>query len=212
MVESSGQGPSTTMETERAAPTETAEPAPDLAALGRRDPGAVEAFYRALFEPVYAFVYWRVGGVRQDAEDVTQETFLTALRTIGSFEGRATLQTWVCGIARNLARERLRARQRDTRGADGGVERALALIASEPLPESAAAREETHLRVGAALSTLPVHYQEALVDKYVRGRSFAEMARTLDRSPKAVESTVQRAKAALIEALARLGAGGVGDE
>jgi RNA polymerase sigma-70 factor (ECF subfamily) len=200
------------METETVAPgaTETAAPL-DLAALGRRDPAAVEAFYRALFEPVYAFVFWRVGEVRQDAEDVTQETFLTALRTIGSFEGRASLQTWVCGIGRNLARERVRARGRDA-GGDEAVERALALIASEPVAENVAAREETHLRVGSALSALPVHYQEALVDKYVHGRSFAEMARAQQRSPKAVESTVQRAKVAFTEALARLGARGVGDE
>jgi RNA polymerase sigma-70 factor, ECF subfamily len=199
------------METETVAPSEAVEPpALDLAAIGRRDPAAVEAFYRTLFEPVYAFVFWRVGGVRQDAEDVTQETFLTALRTIGSFEGRASLQTWVCGIARNLAHERVRARARDTR--DDGVERALALIASAPVPETVAAREETHLRVGAALSALPAHYQEALVDKYVHGRSFAEMARARQRSPKAVESTVQRAKVAFTEALARLGSRGVADE
>jgi RNA polymerase sigma-70 factor (ECF subfamily) len=190
----------------------TEEPAFDLAALGRGDPAAVDAFYRALFEPVYAFVFWRVGGVRQDAEDVTQETFLTALRTLASFQQRASLQTWVCGIARNLARERLRARDRDAaRGSDADVLRALALIASEPIAEGVLAREETHLRVGTALSGLPVHYQQALVDKYVHGRSFAEMARAENRSPKAVESTVQRAKAAFAEALAR-GSSGVDDE
>jgi hypothetical protein len=63
------------METETVAPSESAQPPPlDLAALGRRSPAAVEAFYRALCEPVYAFVFWRVGGIRQDAEDITQET------------------------------------------------------------------------------------------------------------------------------------------
>jgi RNA polymerase sigma-70 factor (ECF subfamily) len=200
------------METETVAPDTTEPAALDLAALGRRDAAAVEAFYRALFEPVYAFVFWRVGGVRQDAEDVTQETFLTALKTIGSFEGRSSPQTWVCGIARNLARERLRARDRDRRGDDGGVERALALIGSEPVSDGVAAREETDRRVGAALSELPPHYQEALVDKYVHGRSFAEMALAGQRSAKAVESTVQRAKVAFTEALARLAARGVGDE
>jgi len=201
------------METETVAPSEATQPPPlDLAALGRRDPAAVEAFYRALCEPVYAFVFWRVGGIRQDAEDVTQETFLTALRTIGSYQGRASLQTWVCGIARNLAHERLRSRARDAGQGDAGVEQALALIASEPVAEGVAAREETHRRVGAALTALPVHYQEALIDKYVHGRSFAEMARAQERSPKAVESTVQRAKVAFAEALARLGSRGVGDE
>lgn len=194
-----------TMETEpapTAEPSATEDPGLDLAGLGRGDPATVEAFYRALFEPVYAFVFWRVGGVRQDAEDVTQETFLTALRTISGFRGQASLQTWVCGIARNLARERLRARARDaTRDDDPAVTRALALVASEPLAEGVLLREETHRRVGQALSALPLRYQQALVDKYVHGRSFAEMARAQNRSAKAVESTVQRAKAALAAAL-----------
>jgi len=193
------------METESAPaalPAAPEEPAVDLAGLGRGDPAVVDAFYRALFEPVYAFVFWRVGGVRQDAEDVTQETFLTALRTIASFERRASLQTWVCGIARNLARERLRARARDG-ASDPAVNRALALVASEPLAEGVLAREETLERAGAALSELPPHYQQALVDKYVHGRSFAEMARAQNRSPKAIESTVQRAKAAFAEALSQ---------
>jgi RNA polymerase sigma-70 factor (ECF subfamily) len=154
----------------------------------------------ALLGPVYAFVYWRVGGVRQDAEDVTQEAFATALAQLrgGRFEGRSSLYTWVCGIARNLAHERVRARGRtaavpedDERGVPG----------ADALLEGA----ETERLVGLALTELAPHHQRALLDKYVHQRSFAEMAAAGRCSAKAVESTVQRAKRALAEALERLG-------
>jgi RNA polymerase sigma factor (sigma-70 family) len=169
----------------------------DVDALARGDAAALDAFYRELFEPVYAFAFWRVGGQRQDAEDVTQETFLIALRTIKSFERRASLQSWVCGIAKNLARARRRTHDRDDAPE-------LDTVATEPLAESVVARGETQAIVGAALSELPPHYQRALVDKYVHDRSFEEMARAENRSAKAVESTVQRAKGALSAALRRL--------
>jgi RNA polymerase sigma-70 factor, ECF subfamily len=170
----------------------------DVAALARGEPDAVQAFCRDLLEPVYAFVYWRVDGVKQDAEDVTQETLMIALESIDRFEGRSSLHTWVCGIARNLARERVRARGRD---ATGGV----------PPPDPATPpdllleRAQTERLVGLALTELAPHYQQALLDKYVHHRSFAEMASASRSTAKAVESTVQRAKRALSEVLGRLG-------
>ncbi len=170
----------------------------DPAGLARGDAAAVEAFYRELFEPIYAFVYWRVGGDRQDAEDVTQETFVTALASVARFEGRSSLYVWVCGIARNLAHARVRSRGR------AGVEPA-AEGGAQAAPDHLLERAQTDRLVGLALTELPPHYQRALLDKYVQQRSFAEMAAEQRCSPKAVESTVQRAKRALAAALEKLG-------
>jgi RNA polymerase sigma-70 factor (ECF subfamily) len=173
----------------------------DPEALARGDRGAREAFCQELLEPVYAFVYWRVDGVAQDAEDVTQETFVTALATLDRFEGRSSLYTWVCGIAKNLARERVRARNRPR---PEGAPDDLAASPSAS-PEALLEQAQTARLVGLALTELSPHYQRALLDKYVDHRSFAEMAAASRSTPKAVESTVQRAKRALAEGLARLG-------
>jgi RNA polymerase sigma-70 factor, ECF subfamily len=177
----------------------------DVAAIARGEPAAVEALYRELLEPVYAFVYWRVGGVRQDAEDVTQETFVTALASMGRFEGRSTLHTWICGIAKNLAFSRLRGRAHE--GSDAEVDAAARHpeVAAPAGPEQQLERAETDHLVGLALTELPPHYQRALLDKYVQHRSFAEMATAQRCSAKAVESTVQRAKRALAAAFERVG-------
>jgi RNA polymerase sigma-70 factor, ECF subfamily len=177
---------------------QAAEPSQlDALALARGEPLALEAFCRELLDPVYAFVFWRVGGDRQDAEDVTQETFLAALATIDRFEGRSSLHTWVCGIAKNLARERVRARNRAPRLPDQGGEAA----AADVLLEEA----QTERLVGLALTELAPHYQRALLDKYVHQQSFREMATATRSTAKAVESLVQRAKRALAEAVRRLG-------
>lgn len=181
-------------------PDDQAGTATDLGALARGDAAAVDAFYRELLEPVYAFVFWRVGGVRSDAEDVTQETFVTALASLARFEGRSSLYTWVCGIARNLAHDRLRRRARDGQDTAGAADAGGALP-----PDSLLERAETEELVGRALTELPPHYQRALLEKYVQHRSFAEMAAADHTTAKAVEGIVQRAKRALAVALARLG-------
>jgi RNA polymerase sigma-70 factor (ECF subfamily) len=177
---------------EAAATARAAEPEP---ALDRR---ALEAQLAELLEPVYAFVFWRVAGVAQDAEDVTQDTFATALATVGRFEGRSSLYTWICGIARNLARERVRTRARPPAQAE---------VDPAAPPDVLLERAQTERLVGLALTELAPHYQAALLDKYVHQRSFAEMAAASQATAKAVESTVQRAKRALGEGLRKLGLG-----
>jgi RNA polymerase sigma-70 factor, ECF subfamily len=177
----------------------------DAAAIARGDPAAIEALYRELFEPVYAFVYWRVGGVKPDAEDVTQETFVTALASIQRFEGRSSLWSWICGIARNLSFARMRARARHLPDGAGAEAAAAAGAGAHPGPDHHLEQVESDRLVGQALTELPLHYQRALLDKYVQQQSFADMAAAQRCSAKAVESTVQRAKRALVAALERVG-------
>jgi len=55
-----------------------------------------------------AAVVWRALGQADDVEDVVQEAFVAAYRGLRRFRGEASFLTWVCGIALNLARQRLR--------------------------------------------------------------------------------------------------------
>jgi RNA polymerase sigma factor (sigma-70 family) len=178
--------------------------------LARGDARAVDAFYREHFEAIYEFAFYRVRRSRQDAEDVTEETFLLALRKIGAFEGRAPLGVWLRGIARNKCRERNKflARRRivgdaalDPEGTD-----ALADLDAADLPQRVLESEETAAAVSAALSQIPAHYKRELVSKYVDERTFAEIGVEEECSAKAAESMVQRAKGAfarMLKVLAR---------
>src|SRR5262249_13571098 len=99
-----------------------------------------------------------------DAEEITQEAFVTAIRQMHAFQGKSTLYSWVCGIAKNLARERGRFQERHARPGPA-ITAALDLIDEHPLADSIIDSAETHAMVGAALSELPPHYQRALVAK-----------------------------------------------
>ena len=136
---------------------------------------------------------------------------MTALARIASFEGRSSLRTWLLGIAKYKAHEWLRARGRLRLPADALA--ALGEIATRDLPGELAAADATARLVAATLAELPPHYRRALVEKYVRGRTLAEMARTQGQSFKAVESLVQRARGAFADgftALLRASEGGQG--
>lgn len=172
--------------------------------ITRGDAGAAEEFLARHLDSLYEFVHHRVGGDRTRAEDLVQETFLAALQGVASFDGRSSLYTWLCGIARNKLRAEGRER-REARGrsledvlesADPRIDRILAEVAREPLPEELLDRRETKDLVGATLSSLPPEYRASLLAKYVEGTSVDEIARRAGKSPKAAESTLTRARVA----------------
>lgn len=177
---------------------------PDLAtrdAILAGDREAAEGFFRHHLGALYEFVHYRVGGNRALAEDLVQDTFLTALERLAAFDGRASLHTWLCGIAKNKIRAQRR-RQRPAliedvlAEADPEIEAMLMAIDREPLPEGVLEREETKELVGATLSSLPPDYRDALIAKYVDELSTAEIAARAGKHEKAAESTLQRARTA----------------
>lgn len=169
--------------------------------LTRGDRAAAEELVASHLDPLYEFVHWRVGGDRSRAEDLVQDTFLVALREIAAFDGRSSLFTWLCGIAKNKLRASRRKRapaslEDALAGADQDIDEILADVAREPLPDAVLVREETRALVGATLSSLPPEYRAALVAKYVEGQSVAQIASESGKSEKALESTLTRARTA----------------
>lgn len=165
------------------------------------DRAAAEGFFRRHLDALFEFVHYRVGGNRSVAEDVVGETMLVAVERFATFDGRSSLHTWLCGIAKN----KIRAQRREARavpiaevleGADPEIDAILTAIDEEPLPEWILERRETRELVGATLSSLPPDYRSALVAKYVDGLSVSEMAARAGKGEKAAESTLHRARLA----------------
>jgi RNA polymerase sigma-70 factor (ECF subfamily) len=126
--------------------------------------------YDAVFPAVHAYVLWRCGGLRDLADDVMQETWMTAVRRIGNFAPeRGPFATWVSGIAGNVVRNAMRNRKRRSA-------RIVALVGTETEDETEPDQTERAERTAAALAELPEHYEQALRDKYLLGKSVAEMA------------------------------------
>jgi RNA polymerase sigma-70 factor (ECF subfamily) len=179
--------------------------------LRRRERGAAEVLLQENLDGLYEFVHYRIGRDRSRVEDVVQETFLVALRDIDGFDGRSTLYTWLCGIARNKIRSERRKRapvslEDAIASAEPEIDAILADVAREPLPERVLEMQETRDLVGATLSSLPESYRRALLEKYVDGLTTAQIAGRGGQSEKAAESMLTRARVAfarVFELLAR---------
>jgi RNA polymerase sigma-70 factor, ECF subfamily len=181
------------------------EPFADDLALRDRivdgDPGAARDLCERHLDTLYEFVHYRVGGDRARAEDLVQDTLLVALERMRSFDGRARLSTWLCGIAKNKLRSERRKRRpvpiEDVlAAAEEDIDAILAAVDREPLPDWILERDETRELVGATLSSLPPDYRRALLEKYVEELSVPEMARNNGKSAKATESHLARARLA----------------
>ena len=165
------------------------------------DRQASELLFRRHLDGLYEFCHYRLGGDRTVVEDVVQDTFLVALEGLAGFDGRSTLHTWLCGIAKNKIRQQRRKRRplalEDVLAeSQGEIDAILARIESEPLPEWVLERRETSELVGATLSSLSPDHRRALCDKYLHGRSVAQMAAASGRSLKATESLLTRSRTA----------------
>lgn len=159
------------------------------AAVLAGDPAAWRVWFDAHHDRLAGYVRWRCGGLRDLADDVLQETWLTAVRRVRDFDpAKGAFFDWLCGIASHAARNAIRARCRRaarTRPLAPGDDRAP--------PDAATDKAE---RVAAALATLPDHYEAVLRAKYLDGRSVADIAAARGDSPKAVESLLTRARQA----------------
>ena len=170
----------------------------DLAVVRRIVAGdeiALNGVYARYADPLYAFVYHRMGARREDIEEVWQDTWLAALRSFPTFTGRSRLFTWLCGIARHKIADFLRRSQRvDAIRGDESVDDPAQLLDSSPLPEEILEHQAIRLRVVAAMAALPGDYQLALVARYADDCSVEDVARILGKSYKATESLLSRAR------------------
>lgn len=148
------------------------------------------ALYDTHVETVYRYIHRRCRD-HPLAEDVTQETFLTAVRTV--HDPSSVTIGWLLTVARNQLFDVLRRRTR--------YDDKLRLVANAGRSVSDVDIAE-RLRVEAALAELPVHYRLVLTLHYVNGLPVAEIADELDRSLKSVEGLITRARRSLAALLA----------
>lgn len=166
------------------------------------DEEAWKTFYDACFESLHAYVFWRMDRRAQDAEEVIQDCWMTAVRRIRAFDpDKGCFEGWLRGIADGLLsnRSRRESRRRARERSLPGVETP-ASSGPNPAPRADLAEE-----IAFTLTALPRKYQEVLRAKYEEELKVAEIARRWGEPEKAVESLLFRARAAFREAYGRLG-------
>jgi RNA polymerase sigma-70 factor, ECF subfamily len=164
-----------------------------LDAAKRRDPGAFEELVERTHRRVYTLAY-RLVGDHHEAEDVAQEAYLRAYRSLRGFRGEARFETWLFRITANAAMSHLRRRGRfgDVLAEDD--ER----LVREPAPrdsDEVVERDE----VERALSILPSGQRTVVLLKDVYGFSCQEIGEQVGISEGAVKVRLHRARRRLKE-------------
>jgi RNA polymerase sigma factor (sigma-70 family) len=178
--------------------------------VAQGDEEAVARLYHAYADAVFRFIYRRVGESYEDAEEITQDTFLAATACAPTYDPACPALTWLCGIARLRITDFYRRQGRRKRIPP---DRLLALdeqFRSSHGPQSVAhdpddvpARLDTARMVDLTLAELRDEEREALMLRYVEELSVREIAVLMKRTEKAIESLLTRAKKKAAKVAAR---------
>lgn len=158
-------------------------------------------------KPIYNLIF-RLVGDREEAADLTQDTFVAAFRSFGALREESSAHTWLCRIAVNRCKNRFKEYDR-RRGLEGGSLDADADIA-EPAwtaygsgtPHLALERKELRERIERAIGQLPGDYRIVAVLRDLQGLSYEEIAEAADLSVDVVRTRLARARAMLRRKLA----------
>ncbi|MFG2290531.1 ECF subfamily RNA polymerase sigma factor, BldN family [Streptomyces sp. NPDC048595] len=166
----------------------------------RAQAGEAEAFgrlYDQYADTVYRYIYYRVGG-RATAEDLTSETFLRALRRIGTFtwQGR-DFGAWLVTIARNLVADHFKSSRFRLEVTTGEM---LDANEVERSPEDSVLESLSNAALLEAVRKLNPQQQECVTLRFLQGLSVAETARVMGKNEGAIKTLQYRA----VRTLARL--------
>jgi RNA polymerase sigma-70 factor (ECF subfamily) len=185
-------------------------PDADVVALAQQ--GRERAFrelVRRYERPVFSLVY-RMVRDREAAEDLAQDSFVKVLNHIDRYRPEFKFSSWIFKIANNVAIDFLRKRQLDTVSMDGSPH---AASASEVEASSfeLADRQETALdeleareigtAIERAIARLRPEYRSCIMLRHIEGRSYEEIAATLDLPLGTVKTYIHRARNELRVAL-----------
>ncbi|MEU4098469.1 ECF subfamily RNA polymerase sigma factor, BldN family [Streptomyces sp. NPDC026673] len=195
-----------TQQADRAAGATARRPAADsdsgrmMDLVERAQAGETEAFgrlYDHYSDTVYRYIYYRVGG-KATAEDLTSETFLRALRRIGTFtwQGR-DFGAWLVTIARNLVADHFKSSRFRLEVTTGEM---LDANEVEPSPEDCVLEALSNESLLRAVRKLNPQQQECVTLRFLQGLSVAETARIMGKNEGAIKTLQYRA----VRTLARL--------
>ena len=172
---------------------------PDRALVAAAVAGDRDSFEALVLRHQTRIVNYAMAIVRDpaDAEDVAQETFIRAYRSLTRFRGDSSFKTWLYTIATNAARTGLERRGRRSRLEDESLDDEAAPLVAGDVPAGGADVETTLVRresIDRALAALPPDLRVAVVLRDVEGLDYKEIAAATGAPIGTVESRIFRAR------------------
>lgn len=152
-----------------------------------------EELYSRYFRDVYRYAY-RLCRSESEAEELTQETFFRALKSIDRFHGECRVYVWLCQIAKNLWFTQC-ARAGRTVPLEDGAESA----GAGPLPEDALTDKEQALALHRALHAMEEPYKEVVTLRIFGELPFAQIGELFGKTESWARVTYHRGKLKLKE-------------
>jgi RNA polymerase sigma-70 factor, ECF subfamily len=156
-----------------------------ISRLHNGDPKAGAQLFNTYFHRLYSLVYYSVGKDHSVAEDITQETFLSALKAADRFAGKSNLYTWLVGIANHKIADHFRHLVNERKNINRVV---------LTTPDNNDTEKTPEIEFEKILASLPVHYRQVLLLKYVEEMPVVEISKVMKRTPKSIEGLLSRAR------------------
>lgn len=179
----------------------------NLKKLQSGDPEELTRMVQQYSDPIYR-VALRMLNNQAEAEDVLQETFIKALRSVENFEGRSNLSTWLYRIAVNESLMVIRKRKPEVSiiHNDTGDEDNEGVFVSQVLdwcclPESEFLSNETRIVLNNAIQKLPENLRTVFILRDIEGLSISETAQALELTETNVKTRLMRARMRLRDEL-----------
>ena len=178
-----------------------------LAQQGRES--AFRELIRRYERPVFSLIY-RMVRDRELAEDLAQDTFIKVLNHIDRYRPEFKLSSWLFKIANNVAIDHLRRRHLETVSIDGSphamTSDVIEATSFEIAGQQESALEEIEAKelgsaIERAIAALRPEYRSCIMLRHVEGRSYEEIAATLDLPLGTVKTYIHRARHELRRAL-----------
>lgn len=179
-------------------------PDSDVLLVMRSAEGNRPAFARIVerYQSLVCSVAYSATGSLSRSEDVAQETFLAAWRSIANLREPERLRFWLCSIARNLSRNAHREGATEPAHAATPIDAIDDLPADDEAPIGQAMREEEQALLWRAVGRLPDLYREPLVMFYREEKSIAQVAGALELGEDAVRQRLTRGRRLLHDEVA----------
>jgi RNA polymerase sigma-70 factor (ECF subfamily) len=168
----------------------------------RGDHDAFRMIFERYSRPVLSFIYDQIGD-RDAAEELAQETFVRAYRSLKSLREETKLSTWLFGIAKNVARESIRSKVRDRHNVDLDDDQVLDLSDQSPVPVNQLLDKEFNQVVQRSLAKLDEDKRIVFTLKVLHQRSYEEIAEITGFSIPKLKTDLHRARAEMRQRVGR---------